>query len=114
IDIVFNVNKDSEVSYRTDRSVNLRPNRTFLSQSSPRIISKLLQPKADALLSSTYFKHYRFNIITNIKQLRWMMNLLSPTHLRNVDQSFNSLVQTNKGTVVCKANDLAVNLSSWG
>src|SRR5699024_1446243 len=99
----FNMHsKVGEVAYCT---FVLGSHRIALVDIFPGIFLKLLNAERNFLFRLVYIQHYAVDNIVFADQLRRVLDMLRPRHLRDVDKSFNAFFQLDKGTVVRNGNN---------
>ena len=74
-------------------------------QGLPRVVLNLLHPQADTSRFWIDAQDFHFDPVTGIHDLAGMFDPLRPAHFRNMNQSFDSVLQFNEGTVVRDAGD---------
>src|SRR6202012_387186 len=65
-------------------------------------------------LGRVHIDYHAFDNVADVDQLRRMLHALRPSHLTDVDQAFNSLLQFDERTVVRNADDATGNVRALG
>src|ERR1041385_6065167 len=107
INAIFYLNKCAEVSQITHAAMNTHSDLISFMQRLPRILLNLLHSKTNTTrlgIDTQYFNLYRVSWIHN---LAWMLNALGPTHLGNVNETFDAIFQLYESAVVCNACNLS-------
>src|ERR1022692_2100737 len=107
VDSVFDFDEGAEVGQVADFAFHHRAHREFLMQTLPGIRLQLLQAQADAALLRIYVQHYGLNLVANIDQLGGVLHALGPSHLADVYQPFDALLQLDERAVVGQILDRA-------
>ena len=105
----------SSISMNAPKSVRLRtlpstvePTGILLVQRLPRIRLQLLQAERNAALVRIHVQHHGFHLVANVDDLRGMLHPLRPSHLADVDQAFDALLQLDERAVVGHADHAAL------
>src|ERR1022692_2982312 len=114
VDSVFDFDEGAEVGQVADFAFHHRAHREFLMQTLPGIRLQLLQAQADAALLRIYVQHYGLNLVANIDQLGGMLHALGPSHLADVYQPFDALLQLDERAVVGHADHAAAYMRTDG
>src|SRR5699024_4008261 len=101
----FQFNKHSKIGEVAYCSFVLGSHRIALVDIFPGIFLKLLDTERNFLFGLVYIQHYAVDNIVFTDQLRWVLNMLRPRHLRDVNESFNAFFKFDKGTVIRNGNN---------
>ena len=83
-------------------------------QREPRILFDLLHPERDLLLVRIDLQHHGLDLVTDRHELGRMPDVARPRHLRDVDQSFDALLQLDEGPVVGDRHDPSLDSGTDG
>src|SRR5258705_3517706 len=113
IDTVFNFYEGAEVSQVSDAAVNSCANLIALVKCLPGILLHLFHPQADTTGFGIDTEDFDLDRITRIDNFTRMLDTLRPAHFRNVDETFHSILQLDKGAVVSHACDATINAGAY-
>ncbi len=71
-------------------------------------------PERNAALGRIHVQHHALDLIANIYQLRGMLHALGPSHLADVDQAFDALLEFDERSVVGDADDASADVRALG
>src|SRR5437016_5930099 len=114
IDAILNLDKCAEVGHVADAAFNLSPNRELIMQAVPWIRRQLPHAQRNSALLRKHVEHDALDLIVHIDQLRRMLHPLRPSHLADMDQAFDALLQFHERAVVGHADYASVNMRAHG
>ncbi len=107
VDVVFDLDERTELGQVADLALDARADRVLLGQFVPRVALDLLEAERNAAGRRVNAQHLRFNRVTDIEDLRRVLDALAPRHFADVDQAFDARFELDEGAVVGQADDLA-------
>src|SRR5271166_5448509 len=114
VDAIFDFDKGAEVGEIANASFHRHANRELLMQRIPWIGSQLTHAERNAALRRVHVEHDALDLIADIDQLRGMLHALRPSHLTDVDESFNSLLEFDERSVVSYADHASADMCTFG
>src|SRR6187200_1632786 len=106
IDVLFDFDERAELGEVAHLALDLRPDGILLTELVPRVALDLLQAERDATSRRIDAEHHRLDGVTDVQDLRRMLDALAPRHLADMDQAFDARLQLDERTVVGQADDL--------
>ncbi len=113
VDAGLDLDEDPEISDRLDLAVDPGARRVcLLRQLLPRIGLGLLQAERNPPVGLVDPEHLDLHHVADVDDLRGMHHALGPSHLRDVDQPLDALLQFDERAVIGDAHDLALDPQS--
>ena len=100
VDPVFDAHEDPEIRDVPNQPLNPRAFRVSILENRPRVGFRLFQAEGNPLVLHVEVQHNSLDRVLHGEDLGWMPDLLDPGHLRDVNQSFDSLLELHEGPVV--------------
>lgn len=69
--------------------------------------------KRETTVLLVYLENYNLDRLTNLCELRWVLNLLCPREVRDVDKSVNTFLEFNEDTEVSEVANLSCVLRAF-
>ncbi len=85
----------------------------YVSYSSHGFFFKLLVAEAQAAVLLVDFENYNVDVSAYLSELRWVLNLLSPREVRDVDQAVNTFFELYEDTEVSEVANLSSVLAAY-
>src|SRR5687767_2433162 len=89
--------------------MNARTDLVTLVQRLPRVLLHLLHAETDSPRPGIDTQYFDVNRIARVNNLARMLDALGPAHFRNVDQTFDSVFEFDKGAIIRHAGDFSIN-----
>src|SRR6056297_1513677 len=100
VDFAFETDEQTEFGDVLDLALDFGAGGVGLGKDFPRVAHGLLETKADTTLGAVDFQNHDFDLLRGGDDLAGMHVLLGPGHLRDVNETFDTGLQLNEGTVV--------------
>src|SRR6056297_1822027 len=100
VDFAFETDEQTEFGDVLDLALDFGAGGVGLGKDFPRVAHGLLEAKADTTLGAVDFQNHDFDLLRGGDDLAGMHVLLGPGHLRDVNETFDTGLQLNEGTVV--------------
>src|SRR6056297_813217 len=100
VDFAFETDEQTEFGDVLDLAFDFGAGGVGLGKDFPRVAHGLLEAKADTTLGAVDFQNHDFDLLRGGDDLAGMHVLLGPGHLRDVNETFDTGLQLNEGTVV--------------
>src|SRR6516164_9335636 len=81
VDAFFDADKNTEVGDVPHRSFDNAADRIFLFRRLPGIRHHLFESKGNSSMARIDVEHHHFDLLADLKNLRWMRHLAGPRHL---------------------------------
>src|SRR5690606_37790281 len=104
---LFDADEDAVVGDRAHLAGDLVARLVLVREQSPRIGLELLETVADALGRGVDLEHLALDLLTDLEELRGVLDLRGPAHLPDVDEPIDARLELDEGAVVGQAPDLA-------
>src|SRR5271155_162201 len=114
VDTVFDLDESAKVGQVANATFDIGSCRIALDQMLPWILEQLLHAQRNAAIAWVDSQDDRLNLVTGLDQLRRMLHPLRPGHLRNVNESFDALLQLDECAVVGHAENAATHAGADG
>src|SRR6266576_7252913 len=105
VDTVFDFDECAEIRKVAYPAFHLRTDREFFVQAVPWVRGELPHTERNAPFRGVHVEHDALDLVADIDQLRRMLHALRPSHLADVHEPFNTLLQLDERTVIGNAND---------
>ena len=100
IDVALQANEQTEFGDVFDFTFNLATLWVLFCEHFPWIALCLFQTQGNATLYAINFQNHHVNFLRSGYDFAWVYVFLSPRHLRNVHQTFNTSFKLNKCAVI--------------
>src|SRR6056297_680829 len=100
VDFAFETDEQTEFGDVLDLAFDFGSGGMGLGKDFPRVAHGLLEAKADTTLGAVDFEHHDFDLLRGGDDLAGMHVLLGPGHFRDVNETFDTGLQLNEGTVI--------------
>ncbi len=110
VDTFLKLHEDTEVGEIADRSGMFRVDGIFFVDGSPRIRFELLDTEAHLALLAVEGEDDGLHLLAHFEEILCAAQVQAPAHFGDVDQTFDTRLHFDKGTVVGDDHDLAFHL----
>ncbi len=110
VDAVFDLDEGAKVCQVAHTALDHCACRIALGQVFPGVVEKLLHAQRNAAVGRIHAQHNGLNFIARLHQLRRMLQPLRPSHLREVNQALDALLQLDKRAVVGNREHAAMHM----
>ncbi|MNR07912.1 hypothetical protein D3C85_1240440 [compost metagenome] len=107
VDAAWQTNEHAEVGDRLDGALDLVTLLEVVSEGVPWVGLALLHAQADTTTVFVDLEDHDFNFVAHLNYLGWVYVLVGPVHFGHVNQTFDTLFDFNKATVVGQVGYLA-------
>src|ERR1051325_4998708 len=104
---IFDFDEGAEICQVPDTAMDPCAYLITLVKRLPGIVLYLFHSQADAPRLWIDAENFNFDCISGIDQFAWVFDAFGPAHFRNMDQTFNAILEFNKGAVIGNAGDAA-------
>src|SRR2546421_722753 len=105
LEVVIQLNECPKVGQVSDATMDARSDLVAFVQCLPWVVLNLFHAEADPPSFWIDAQHFDLNQVPWVHQLTGMLYTFGPTHLRNVYQSFDAILEFDEGSVVCDAGN---------
>src|ERR1700722_1867861 len=114
VDAILDLDEGAEVGEIAHAAFHDGACRITLRQVLPWIFEQLLHAERDAAVVGVDGENDSLDLVAGLDHLRRMLHPLGPSHLGDVDQAFNALLQFDEGAVIGDAEDAAAHARANG
>src|SRR5271165_1898176 len=114
VDPVFDLDKGAELGQIANPAFDRRTYRIFIVQRIPGIGRELPHAQRNPAFGRVHAQHHAIHLVANVDQLRRMLHPFRPSHFADVHQSFDPLLQFDKGAVIGDADHASVDVRAHG
>jgi hypothetical protein len=105
VNAILNLNEGSEVGQISDPTVDPRPELISLMQSLPGIILYLFHAEANPSSLWIDTQHFHLDRVARVHEFTRMLDPFGPTHLGDVHQTFDSVLEFDESAVISHAGN---------
>src|SRR6202041_321385 len=112
VDSILDLDEGAKVGKVANAAFDDGPDRVLAPELLPWVLLELLHAERDATVVRIHAEDDGVDLIAGFDQLRRMLHPLRPGHLRDVDETFDALLELNERAVVGDRKHAAANLSA--